>query len=240
MKLKHALEIKYSSFYSNQQIANHTRLSPTTVSNILRGKTSMLHLRTFSRLAHYFQSQGLTICVGDFFRWEDEELVPNVGFLIVRLKPIPKHDNIAQETGIPFSRLKNLVRGNVKRVYLEDLAALLEFFRKRGLEIKLGDLLREEEAVKAPLTRRQHRKYLGEDQEAIDSDFSFSDSSSNEDSENEAFDTRGRLPIQLKMLPEVAEVVRMLTQFPEPLQKDTAAALKVQLEVIQKASGARS
>ena len=29
--------------------------------------------------------------------------------------------------------------GNVKRVYLDDLAALLVFFRQRGLEIKLGD-----------------------------------------------------------------------------------------------------
>ena len=39
------------------------------------------------------------------------------------------------------------MKGNVKRVYLADLAALLGFFRQRGIKIELGDLLREEEPI---------------------------------------------------------------------------------------------
>ncbi|MGB0389109.1 MAG: hypothetical protein ACPGWR_30165 [Ardenticatenaceae bacterium] len=143
MGLKHALEMKDSRLYSNQEMASHTGVSGYTVNNLVRSKAAILDIRTFSKLVHYFQRKGLTISVGDFFRWEDEELVSNIGSLIVRLNPISTYSLIAEETAIPLSRLRNLGRGNIKRIYLSDLAALLEFFRERKVEIKLGDLLRE-------------------------------------------------------------------------------------------------
>ena len=107
----------------------------------------MLYLSTLSKLVRYFQREGLTIELGDFFCWQGEELALNVGPLISRLDPVPTNEEIAQDTGIPLLRVGNLVRGNVKRVYLTDLAALLAYFRQRGVEIELGDLLREEEPI---------------------------------------------------------------------------------------------
>ena len=107
----------------------------------------MLYLSTLSKLGRYFQREGLTIELGNFFCWQGEELVLNVGPLISRLDSIPTNEEIAQDTGIPLLRVSNLVRGNVKRVYLTDLAALLAYFRQRGVEIELGDLLREEEPI---------------------------------------------------------------------------------------------
>ena len=107
----------------------------------------MLYLSTLSKLVRYFQREGLTIELGDFFCWQGEELALNVGALISRLDPVPTNEEIAQDTGIPLLRVRNLVRGNVKRVYLTDLAALLAYFRQRGIEIELGDLLREEEPI---------------------------------------------------------------------------------------------
>ncbi|MGB0389315.1 MAG: hypothetical protein ACPGWR_31215, partial [Ardenticatenaceae bacterium] len=70
----------------------------------------------------------------------------NIGSLMARLDPIPTNKEVHDETGISFLRVSNLVRGNVKRIDLHDLGALLLFFRKRGLSIDLGDLLREEGA----------------------------------------------------------------------------------------------
>ena len=107
----------------------------------------MLYLSTLSKLVRYFQREGLSIELGDLFCWQGEELVLNVGPLISRLDSVPTNEEIAQDTGIPLLRVGNLVRGNVKRVYLTDLAALLAYFRQRGVEIELGDLLREEEPI---------------------------------------------------------------------------------------------
>ena len=81
--------------------------------------------------------------MGDFFCWSDDgELVSNIGPLIQKLNPIPTNSEIASTTGIPPLRLENLIKGNVKRVYLDDLARLLMFLEERGVTVEIGDLLR--------------------------------------------------------------------------------------------------
>ena len=148
--LKHALEAKKMRLVSNQEIVRNTRVDPRTIGKFIRADISLLYFTTLMKFIHYFKSEGLVIEVGDFFCWKGEELVSNIGSLIARLDPIPTDGEVHDETGIPFLRVENLVRGNVKRIYLDDLAALLVFFRKRGLSIDLGDLLREEEADSPP------------------------------------------------------------------------------------------
>ncbi len=147
MGLKHALEARDFRLYSNQEIAGNAGLSRDTVSKIVRNKTTILHLRTLRKLIFYFQKKGLVIEQGSFFCWQENELVSNIGPLMRRLDSIPTEKQIAQETHIPLLRVNNLVKGNIKRVYLSDLAALFVFFRQRGVEIELGDLLKEEKGV---------------------------------------------------------------------------------------------
>lgn len=145
LSLKHLLMAKKNKRYLNSDLSKGAQIHYNTVGNLVRGDITLLYLATFSKLVHYFQKEGLSICLGDFFCWEDEGLASNIGPLISRLDPVPTNEQIAEDTGIPLSRVNNLVRGNVKRVYLTDLAALLGFFRRRGTEIELGDLLREED-----------------------------------------------------------------------------------------------
>ena len=106
MGLRHALETRDSRLYSIREMADHTNLSQDTISNIVRNKRAILDVRTFSKLVPYFQRNGLTICLGDFFRWGSEGLVSNIAFLITQLNPIPRYDNIAQETGIELDQAR--------------------------------------------------------------------------------------------------------------------------------------
>ncbi len=145
MALKHALETKKMHLVSNREIARNTSVDAKTVGKFIRADISLLYFSTLSKLLRYFQKEGLSIELGDFFCWQGEELASNIGPNIMKLDPVPTDEQITQDTGIPILRVNNLVRGNVKRVYLTDLAALLAYFRQRGLEIELGDLLREEE-----------------------------------------------------------------------------------------------
>ncbi len=148
MALKHALETKKMHLVSNREIARNTSVDAKTVGKFIRADISLLYFSTLSKLLRYFQREGLTIELGDFFSWQKEQLLLDIGPLIRKLDPVPTEEEIAEDTGIPILRMRNLVRGNVKRVYLTDLAALLAFFRQRGVEIELGDLLREEEGEK--------------------------------------------------------------------------------------------
>ena len=145
LRLKHLLIIQKNKKYLNRDISQGAQIHYNTIGNLVRGDITLLYLSTLSKLVRYFQREGLTIELGDFFCWQGEELALNIGLLISRLDPIPTDEEIAQDTGISLLRMGNLVKGNVKRVYLTDLAALLAFFRQRGIEIELGDLLREEE-----------------------------------------------------------------------------------------------
>ncbi len=145
MALKHALEIKKMHLVSNREIARNTSVDAKAVGKFIRSDISLLYFSTLSKFVHYFQKEGLSIELGDFFCWEGEELALNIGPLIAKLDPVPTTEEIAEDTGIPILRIPNLVRGNVKRVYLADLAALLGFFRRRGALVELGDLLREED-----------------------------------------------------------------------------------------------
>ena len=147
LKLKRLLIIKNNKKYINRDISQGAQISYNTIGNLIRGNITLLYLSTLSKLVRYFQREGLTVELGDFFCWQGEELVLNVGPLISRLDSVPTNEEIAQDTGIPLLRVENLVKGNVKRVCLADLAALLGFFRQRGIEIELGDLLREEEPI---------------------------------------------------------------------------------------------
>lgn len=147
MALKHALESKKRRLVSNREIARNSRVNHKTIGRLIRTDISLLYANTLTKLILYFQQEGVTIELGDFFCWKGEELGPNIGPLFTRLDPVPTEEKVAEKTGIPLLRMGNLVKGNVKRVYLHDLAALLEFFRQEGVEIKIGDLLREEEVT---------------------------------------------------------------------------------------------
>ena len=145
MSFKHELEAKHHSLISNRDISRGSKVNHVTVGKLIKSDITLLYLSTFSKLIRYFEKQGATIELGDFFCWKGEELASNIGSLIARLDPVPTEEEVAEKTGIPLLRMGNLVKGNVKRIYLKDLAALLEFFRRRGVDIKIGNLLREEE-----------------------------------------------------------------------------------------------
>jgi DNA-binding Xre family transcriptional regulator len=144
MALKHALEIKRGQLISNSEIARGAKIHYNTVNKLVRGDTIMLYFSTLTKLSNYFESEGLTIKISNLFCWQDNQLVSNIGPLFAELDPIPTDSEIAEVTGIPLLRLENLIRGNVKRVYLDDLARLLIFLEERGGSVEVGDLLRVE------------------------------------------------------------------------------------------------
>lgn len=143
MALKHALEAKRTYLISNREIARGAKLNRNTIGSLVRSDISLLYLSTLTKLINYFLQEGLVIEIGDFFSWADNgELVLNIDPLIQKLNPIPTDSEIAEATDIPLLRLENLIRGNVKRVYLDDLARLLMFLEERGVSVTVGDLLR--------------------------------------------------------------------------------------------------
>jgi DNA-binding Xre family transcriptional regulator len=147
LSLKHRIEIMQGRLHFNSHIASGAGIRPATVSHFVRGDITRIHLPVLTRFARYFEQQNLDIEVGDFFSWTDNrELVSNIGPLIQKLTPIPTDSEIADATGIPLLRLENLIRGNVKRVYLDDLARLLIFLEERGGSVEVGDLLRVEDS----------------------------------------------------------------------------------------------
>ena len=143
LSLKHRIEIMQGRLHFNSHIASGAGIRPATVSHFVRGDITRIHLPVLTRFARYFEQQNLDIDVGDFFSWGDDgELVSNIGTLIQKLNPTPTEPEIASATNIPLQRLENLIRGNVKRVYLDDLARLFIFLREQGVKVEVGDLLR--------------------------------------------------------------------------------------------------
>ena len=51
---------------------------------------------------------------------------------------------ISEETGISQNALSGMMRGQPRRVDLDQLEALLAFFRAHGLQVQVQDLLSEE------------------------------------------------------------------------------------------------
>jgi predicted XRE-type DNA-binding protein len=150
MALKQAVEAKRSHLISNRKIARSAKLNRNTIGSLVRSDIKLLYLSTLTKLINYFQQEGLVIEIGNFFSWSDNgELLLNIGSLIQKLDPIPTDSEIAEATGIPFLRLENLIRGNVKRIYIDDLAPLLIFLEERGVSVEVGDLLRVESKVQA-------------------------------------------------------------------------------------------
>ena len=109
--LKH-LEMMQGSLHCNSDISKCARISHNAVSNFVKGRTAIMSLSVLTRFARYFLEQGLTFEIGDFFCWQGQELASNIGPLIKKLDPIPTGEEVAQDTGIPLSRFKNLARGN--------------------------------------------------------------------------------------------------------------------------------
>jgi len=145
LSLKHRIEIMQGRLHFNSHIASGAGIRPATVSHFVRSDITRIHLPVLTRFARYFEQQNLDIEVGDFFCWGDDgELLSNIGPLIQKLDPIPTNAEIADATDIPLLRLENLIRGNVKRVYLDNLTQLLIFLEKRGVSVEVGDLLRVE------------------------------------------------------------------------------------------------
>ena len=143
MILKHTLEVKRNQLVSNRDISRGAKVNHVTIGKLVRSNISLIYLSTMGKLAQYFQNEGLDINIGDFFSWSDnQQLVLNIGPLIQGVNPIPTDSEIAQVTNIPNLRLENLIRGNVKRVYLDDLARLFVFLEERGVRVEIGDLLR--------------------------------------------------------------------------------------------------
>lgn len=147
MALKQLIEVKRGDSISNRQIARAAKLNRKTIISLVQSEMRFLYLSTLTKLINYFQQEGLIIEIGDFFSWSDHgELLLNIDSLIQKLDPIPTESDIAEATGIPPLRLENLISGNVKRLYLDDLAPLLLFLEKRGVSVEIGDLLRVEDA----------------------------------------------------------------------------------------------
>ncbi|MGB0388291.1 MAG: helix-turn-helix domain-containing protein [Ardenticatenaceae bacterium] len=168
---------------------------------------------------------------------------------IERCKPkeqrlsVPTLTTLSEVAGVSSTSMSRMANGHTRSLNLDVTAAIMREMWKRGFNTDIKDILSIEipsdvkpdqnrandpwgplPSPPPPLTRRQHRKYPGEEfVRAYE-----------ENSDNEAFDALVR-PIQPEMLPEIAEVMRMLTEFPEPIQKNTVSVLKGQLEVIQEA-----
>jgi len=143
--LRHSVEAKLRRLHSNLRIAKGAKVNPKTVDRLVRGDVTLVYFSTLSKLMQYFISQGLDINPGSFFRWQNSELSSNINTLVAQLGlTLDDVPTIAEQTGIPLLRLENLIRGNVKRVYLDDLARLLVFLEEREVSVEVGDLLRVE------------------------------------------------------------------------------------------------
>lgn len=152
---------------------------------------------------------------------------------------VPTMKTLAEMAGIKPATLSSIVTRRTRSLNLDVAASIIDEMRRRGFNTQITDILRlemEEDlnhlSARAndlwvppppPLTRRQRLKYPGEEFVNAYAEGSEGGASSADTS-----------PIQPEMLPEVTEVVRMLTSFPESIQKDAALALKGQLELVQK------
>lgn len=141
---------------------------------------------------------------------------------------VPTMTTLAKVAGITQGSLSSIVTRRTKSLNLDVAASIIGEMRRRGFNTQITDILKfempgESKPIPPPLTRRQRREYPGE--EFVKA---YADGSDNgAESKHESL-------IQSEMLPEVTEVVRMLTSFPESIQKDAALALKGQLDLVQK------
>ena len=143
---------------------------------------------------------------------------------------VPTMTTLAKVAGITQGSLSSIVTRRTKSLNLDVAASIIGEMRRRGFNTQITDILKFEMPGESkpkrpppPLTRRQRLKYPGD--EFVKA---YAEGSDNGTSSAHAS------PIQSEMLPEVSEVVRMLTSFPESIQKDAVFNLKGQLELVQK------
>lgn len=150
---------------------------------------------------------------------------------------IPTVKELAEVAGVHPNSISRIVNGYTKRLNLDIAGAILVHMRRCGFQLEISDILginlpedldeKKNEILPRrlppPLTRRQRLKYPGDEfvkayAEGSEGETSFAYAN----------------PKQPEMLPEVTEVMRMLTSFPESIQKGAALNLKGQLELVQK------
>ncbi len=155
---------------------------------------------------------------------------------------VPTITELSDATGVTYITLWRFAQGRTKSFNLDTASAIMREMWERGFQTEIGDLLNFDPPAHLvpkknriddpwapppppppPLTRRQRLKYPGEE-------FVKAYAEASQDSAKCA----DWGPMQSEMLPEVTEVVRMLTSFPESIQKDAALALKGQLDLVQK------
>lgn len=69
-ELKQRLQLYQQKEVSLSQIARDSGLHRNTVERIFNNETSRIDLETVGRLLLYFQDQGLSVQIGDFFKTE--------------------------------------------------------------------------------------------------------------------------------------------------------------------------
>lgn len=141
---------------------------------------------------------------------------------------VPMMKTLAEVAGVTPSTLSFIAKGRTKSFNLSTFASIIGEMRRRGFNTQITDILKfempgESKPIPPPLTRRQRREYPGE--EFVNAYAEASDNGASKASVQ---------PKQSEMLPEVAEVMRILSKFPDPIQKDAAEALKGQLELVEK------
>lgn len=153
---------------------------------------------------------------------------------------VPTMKELSEVAGVSSTSMSRMANGHMRSLNLDVAASIITEMWKRGFNTDIKDILYFEEPphvkpdqnrtndvwapLPPPLTRRQHRQFPGEEfVRAFDSDSENGASWAHESS------------MQPEILPEIAEVMRMLTSFPDPLRKNAASILKEQLELIQEA-----
>ncbi len=144
---------------------------------------------------------------------------------------VPTMKTLAEVAGIKPSSLSSIVNGRTRSFNFDACASIITEMRRRGFNTEITDIFKFEMPGESkpkgspppPLTRRQRLKYPGDEfVKAYAEGFL-----------GEVFDAHSSQK-QLEILPEVTEVMRMLTSFPESIQKDAALNLKGQLELVHK------
>lgn len=144
---------------------------------------------------------------------------------------VPTMKTLAQVAGIKPSSLSSIVNGHTRSFNFDACASIITEMRRRGFNTEITDIFKFEmpgeskpkRSPPPPLTRRQRLKYPGDEFVKAYAD-----------GEDNGATSAHASSMQTQMLPEVAEVVRMLNSFPELIQKDAAFVLKGQLELVQK------
>lgn len=144
---------------------------------------------------------------------------------------VPTMKMLAEVAGIKPSSLSSIVNGRTRSFNFDACASIITEMRRRGFKTEITDIFKFEipgeskpkRSLPPPLTRHQRFKFPGE--EFVKAYAS--------DSDDEA-SLASVWSMQLEMPPEITEVMRMLTSFPDPIQKDTVSVLREQLELIQK------